>query len=76
MGLEKGVASLSFLGPQALLAPLPLGASLLRGQRLPFSWLSLSGPLHRPVSLAHCLPQTSPTETELEHLVLQGPFPD
>lgn len=51
--MEKGVVSLTFLGPQAPLAPPPLGASLPQGQCLPFSWLSPAGPRHRPLSLAH-----------------------
>lgn len=62
--MEKGVVSLTFLGPQTPLAPPPLGASLPQGQCLPFSWLC-SFPW---------LPQSSPIETELKHL-FQGRDP-
>lgn len=80
--MEKGVVSLTFLGPQAPRAPPPLGASLPRGQCLPFSWLSPAGPRHRPFPLLMVLfPLLSPKQphrdgAETPPSSRQGPFSD
>lgn len=68
--MARGGVSLTFPGPQALLAPPLLGASL---PQLPGLLGLCSGPI---LCSLNSLPQTSTIGTALKHLLLQGGFGD